>query len=326
MPPLVLVIDDSMVARRQVQLALDDAGLRTETAGSLEAGLLTALANPPQLVVLDDSLPDGSLTDALQALANCPPLRGVPVILLTTRPRPPAEWQTLGAQVRGVLCKPLDRTAVRELVESVLTPIAQQGTDSDDAGDRIERVRAELAAILESRLTNVPLWEQQRNGNEPRDYYFSRLFPAGVVRELAERLSGANGGLTHAVAIWEADREHVTLPLIHWLDTRYGLRATDLTTEIDPRAAVRRLRPSLLLCDAVTIGPDTLTEPVREWLATDPTAKVVITCPPSLASHEPQWRSAGAAAVLIKPYRLSDLARWLPTTKNLPAVPVSDGT
>lgn len=326
MPPLVLVIDDSMVARRQVQLALDDAGLRTETAGSLEAGLLAALANPPQLVVLDDSLPDGSLADALQALANCPPLRGVPVILLTARPRPPAEWQTLGPQVRGVLCKPLDRVVVRELVESVLVPSTEQKADGDDAGDRIERVRAELAAVLESRLTNVPLWEQQRHGDEPQDYYFSRLFPAGVVRELAERLTRANGGPSHLVAIWETDREHVTLPLIHWLDTRYGLQATDLTTETDPRAAVRRLRPSLLLCDAVTIGPDSLTEPIREWVAADSTTKVVITCPPSLASHEPQWRSAGVAAVLIKPYRLNDLARWLPTAKKTPVVPASYGS
>ena len=52
----VLVIDDSMTVRRMVQLTLPDFRVTAEASG--QSGLAAARREPPQLVLLADTLPD----------------------------------------------------------------------------------------------------------------------------------------------------------------------------------------------------------------------------------------------------------------------------
>jgi DNA-binding response OmpR family regulator len=114
-PPAVciLVIDDDLRIRQMIQWALQEEGLKVETAGDGQQGIERAMAIDPALVVLDLGLPllDGAaVADKLRAASRQPP-----AILLITASDRPQEWaRRLGAY--AYLRKPFD---VDDLVAAV---------------------------------------------------------------------------------------------------------------------------------------------------------------------------------------------------------------
>lgn len=83
--PRVLVIEDEPDLVRLVEYNLVQAGFEVKCTGLAQEGLKLALASPPDLVVLDLMLPDGSGTDVCRALKNSPATRAVPVVIVTAR-------------------------------------------------------------------------------------------------------------------------------------------------------------------------------------------------------------------------------------------------
>lgn len=82
----VLVVDDDAGIRQAMQLALETAGYEVLTAGSQEEGEAAALANRPDLMIVDVMMPTG--TEGFHLVwklrqADDMAVRGVPIIMAT---------------------------------------------------------------------------------------------------------------------------------------------------------------------------------------------------------------------------------------------------
>jgi DNA-binding response OmpR family regulator len=105
----LLLVDDDALLRRSLAFSLEQAGYRVSTAAAAEEGLALSRNNPPDLILLDISLPG---MDGLEALHHFRETLNLPVIFLTARRRELEE--ALGLEriitVRGVGYK-LERQA-----------------------------------------------------------------------------------------------------------------------------------------------------------------------------------------------------------------------
>ena len=80
----ILIVDDSRLLRIATERTLVRAGYEVITAADGEEGLLLALENKPDLIVLDMMLPKLSGQEVLQQLRANPSSASTPVIVLTS--------------------------------------------------------------------------------------------------------------------------------------------------------------------------------------------------------------------------------------------------
>lgn len=80
----IVLVDDDALLRRSLAFNLEQAGYRTSSAANAEDAFLLARRDPPDLILLDISLPG---MDGLDALRNFKEQTQVPVIFLTARRR-----------------------------------------------------------------------------------------------------------------------------------------------------------------------------------------------------------------------------------------------
>jgi DNA-binding response OmpR family regulator len=116
----VLIADDDPDIQALVALRLERAGYRTVLAGDGQSALELALAEPPDLAVVDWSMPrlDGiELTRALRAHAAT---AEVPVLLLTARAMESDAQSGYDAGVNAYVQKPFPAATLREWVVSLL--------------------------------------------------------------------------------------------------------------------------------------------------------------------------------------------------------------
>jgi CheY-like chemotaxis protein len=106
----VLVVDDEPAVRALVAASLDGAGCEVEACADGPTALQSALAAPPQLILLDVALPGLNGADLLRRLRAEPATSAIPVVMLTGL-EPPA-----GLRPDGVLRKPFAPNDVRETV------------------------------------------------------------------------------------------------------------------------------------------------------------------------------------------------------------------
>jgi two-component system, OmpR family, KDP operon response regulator KdpE len=78
--PRVLVVDDEQQILRALRTSLRGAGYDVETADSVESALAAAAMRPPEAVILDLVLPDGTGTDVCRELRKW---SSAPVIVLS---------------------------------------------------------------------------------------------------------------------------------------------------------------------------------------------------------------------------------------------------
>jgi DNA-binding response OmpR family regulator len=117
--PRVLLVDDDPSIMRVLELNFRLAGFIVETAGLAADALEMAAAEPPDAVVLDVTLPDGSGIDTGARIRALPTSPEVPVVFLTGRYLPEAPDEVADADV---ISKPFDPADVVEVVRSRLGP------------------------------------------------------------------------------------------------------------------------------------------------------------------------------------------------------------
>ena len=113
----ILVVDDDQLMRRSVSIALQNAGYRTETAGSGEEALAKARVIQPQLVLLDIGLPG---IDGLETLRALQQSLDAPVIFVTARRRELDEIVGLELGADDYVTKPFDIDVLLARVKAVL--------------------------------------------------------------------------------------------------------------------------------------------------------------------------------------------------------------
>lgn len=126
--PLVLVVDDEEPLREFLSDALEDNGYRVRTAGTGEEGLRMALAENPDVILLDVALPDTDGYALCRALRQKNTLRTKPILMLTVLNDSRHELLGLKAGADDYLTKPID---VPRLLARVGTAIRRNTRELD---------------------------------------------------------------------------------------------------------------------------------------------------------------------------------------------------
>src|SRR5947208_12261441 len=113
----VLVIDDDADIRALVAELLGRAGLSVEEAPDGRAGLRALHSSPPDLVVLDVSMPE---LDGWQTLERIRDLSDVPVLMLTARGEELERVRGLQAGADDYVTKPFGRQELVARVQALL--------------------------------------------------------------------------------------------------------------------------------------------------------------------------------------------------------------
>jgi PAS domain S-box-containing protein len=151
----VLVVDDHPDNVELIRAQLQRAGHAVSVASSGQAGLDLALADPPDLVLLDVMMPGMDGYEVCHRLKAAEATRAVPVVFLTARHEPADKLRALEAGGDDFLSKPVDRA---ELLGRVRSLVRLKRTFDDLVGTRQQVVRqAEQLAAERSRAEALRL-------------------------------------------------------------------------------------------------------------------------------------------------------------------------
>jgi two-component system, chemotaxis family, chemotaxis protein CheY len=121
----VLVIDDSMTARREIARAVSTVGLAVVEASDGVDGLLKLTANPTvRLIVCDVNMPRMNGIEFLEEL-NASGLR-VPLLMLTTQSQPELIHRARALGAKGWIVKPFRPEVLAAAVKKLLEPHVTQ--------------------------------------------------------------------------------------------------------------------------------------------------------------------------------------------------------
>jgi signal transduction histidine kinase/CheY-like chemotaxis protein len=123
---LVLYIENNRV-HADIVAAIVEAldGVRLQVAATGEAGLKLARSERPDIVFLDQHLPEMSGIEVLRQLRRDRQTRQTPVVMISADP-PSAATQDQFAGVQAFLTKPLDVTSVIGAIDQAMRPLAKQ--------------------------------------------------------------------------------------------------------------------------------------------------------------------------------------------------------
>jgi DNA-binding response OmpR family regulator len=146
----VLVIDDDEDIRALVVELLQRAGLQITEASDGRAGLRAFHQSPPDLVVLDVSMPE---MDGWQTLERIRDLSDVPVMMLTARGAELERVRGLQGGADDYMVKPFGRQELVARVQALLRRSQASGEERQDtyADDRLSIDFAQRAVTYEGR-------------------------------------------------------------------------------------------------------------------------------------------------------------------------------
>lgn len=116
----VLVVDDSHVIRRLVEICLGELQLDVEAVGTGGGACASMLASPPDILLLDVGLPDMSGWDVLRFVRSEHSLDGLIVIMLTGRSDASDVERADAAGADRYLIKPFRPAELRRVVLDTL--------------------------------------------------------------------------------------------------------------------------------------------------------------------------------------------------------------
>ena len=120
----VLVVEDNERNLKLVRDVLEYAGFVVLAATTAEQGVAMAVAEPPDLVLMDLQLPGMNGTEALEALRADPVTKAVPVVALTAFAMKDDRARALADGFDGYLEKPV---SVRQLPDQVRSYLRDEG-------------------------------------------------------------------------------------------------------------------------------------------------------------------------------------------------------
>jgi len=130
----VLVVDDEPQILRALRTSLRGAGYEVDTAETAEAALAAAAMRPPEAVVLDLVLPDGSGTDVARELRSW---SGAPIIVLSAVGEEREKIAALDAGADDYVTKPVGIDELLARLRAVLRRTAPSGEPVMEVGDLV---------------------------------------------------------------------------------------------------------------------------------------------------------------------------------------------
>ena len=120
----ILIVEDNPDLSELLGFCLNDAGYEISRAGSLALGISKALAERPNLIIIDLYLPDMNVVDATLILKQDLATSGIPIVVLTSMTI--GDWKTkaLKAGVAKYLIKPVSPLELTEVVRTLIQPLS----------------------------------------------------------------------------------------------------------------------------------------------------------------------------------------------------------
>ena len=120
MPGHILVVEDSPLVQRLVQVCLRDIGRPVLGAEDGPSGLQALLDDPPALLILDIGLPGMDGWEVLRRIREHPEVRRLPVLILTAHAQEETRREADRRGADAFMTKPFEPDALRESVGHLL--------------------------------------------------------------------------------------------------------------------------------------------------------------------------------------------------------------
>ncbi|MBX0330567.1 response regulator [Oscillochloris sp. ZM17-4] len=148
----VLVVDDDPVIRQLMQRSLEAQGCTITVTGTAREAVAAALAQPPDLILLDVMLPDLDGIELCRRVRAEVQLAEVPVIMITSLNDPDARMRSLEVGADDFITKPIDFIELRARVGSILRLnryrlLLQERTQRQRAEEEMARRNRELSLL-----------------------------------------------------------------------------------------------------------------------------------------------------------------------------------
>ena len=169
----VLVVDDERQILRALQTSLRAAGYEVETAETAEGALAAAAMRPPEAVILDLVLPDGTGTEVTRELRTW---SSAPVIVLSAVGDEREKVAALDAGADDYVTKPVGIDEVLARLRAVLRRASPSGEPVITVGD--------LVVDLQKRAVRV---DGKPVHLTPHQYELLRLFALNEGKLLTQR-------------------------------------------------------------------------------------------------------------------------------------------
>jgi len=130
----VLVVDDEQQILRALRTSLRGAGYEVETADSVESALTAAAMRPPEAVILDLVLPDGTGTDVARELRKW---SSAPVIVLSAVGEEREKVAALDAGADDYVTKPVGIDELLARLRAVLRRTTPSGEPVITVGELV---------------------------------------------------------------------------------------------------------------------------------------------------------------------------------------------
>lgn len=121
----ILLVEDSPLNRRLVEAILRPRGYRLLLAEDGREGIEMAIAERPDLILMDVQLPEVSGYDATRTLKGRAETRHIPIVALTAHAMPDERDRALAAGCDGYIVKPIDTRAFPEQIRAFMLPAPQ---------------------------------------------------------------------------------------------------------------------------------------------------------------------------------------------------------
>lgn len=125
----ILVVDDSPIARKQVQRVLDDR-YRVLLADNAVEALSKIYHEPISLLLLDVSMPEIDGLEMCRTIRNLPQFQQLPIVMITARDGVFDKVQGRLAGATEYLTKPFEPEVLVRVVESLLGAVSNATVDT----------------------------------------------------------------------------------------------------------------------------------------------------------------------------------------------------
>jgi two-component system, OmpR family, KDP operon response regulator KdpE len=158
--PRVLVVDDERQILRALEMKLRNAGYTVDTAATAKEALAQAAMRPPEAVILDVLLPDGSGTDVARELRRW---SSAPILVLSAVGEEKEKIAALDAGADDYVTKPFSGDELLARLRAALRRTAPSGEPVLEIGDlRIDRARRTVTMAGEPVSLTPTEWDLLR--------------------------------------------------------------------------------------------------------------------------------------------------------------------
>ena len=116
----ILIVEDSELNRRLLEVVLEPHGYRLLTAKDGETGMMLARTEQPDLILMDVLLPGMNGYEATRHLRADPETRRIVIVALTASASGEQKEQALAAGCDGYIPKPIDTRAFPQQIRLFL--------------------------------------------------------------------------------------------------------------------------------------------------------------------------------------------------------------